>query len=557
MFNFTDNIINENYLDVNIKIEKLCGIVDCFSSDEEKNSFFQSLDFSVDIINESRVSYGDWQTPFDLSKKVCLEHKKRYGSPDIIIEPTCGLGSFVISAMDAFPNLTEIHAIEINGMYVSELKKSIILRAIVRKERQHPKIYLHVADVFKFNFNKIADRLKGNNSKIAIIGNPPWVTNSKQSQLESQNIPIKSNLYRLKGIDAIMGKSNFDISEFITLLLIRTFQHCSGGISLLLKNSVIRNLIYKQHEYPLAINNIAQLKFDATKEFNVAVEASCFTAILNQGISETCQNGNIYTQAVESEFGWAHGSFVSDIQSYALCQQYDSKCDYIWRSGIKHDCASILELTHKNGQYYNKLGELVDIEDDLIFPYLKSSYVNNYTDYSYKDLTTFILVPQRYVGESSLALQSKLPKTYSYLISHVEYFTKRKSSIYKNKDIFIVFGIGDYTFLHYKIVVSSLYKEVRFKLISPYKGKPIIVDDTCYQLAFESKAEATAVLKALNSDKIQLLLETLIFKDAKRVVTKGILMRLDLYKYMEENDFLIPKINNRQNLQPSLFDSLQ
>ncbi len=61
---------------------------------------------------------------------------------------------------------------------------------------------------------------------MAVIGNPPWVTNSRQGKNSSLNVPLKSNIYGLKGIDAITGKSNFDISRvyysaIITIITIK------------------------------------------------------------------------------------------------------------------------------------------------------------------------------------------------------------------------------------------------------------------------------------------------------------------------------------------------
>jgi len=38
--------------------------------------------------------------------------------------------------------------------------------------------------------------------------NPPWVTNSQLSALNSNNLPAKSNFKQAKGIDAITGKQN-------------------------------------------------------------------------------------------------------------------------------------------------------------------------------------------------------------------------------------------------------------------------------------------------------------------------------------------------------------
>ena len=67
-----------------------------------------------------------------------------------------------------------------------------------------------------------------------------------------------------------------------------------------------------------------------------------------------------------------------------------------------------------------------------------------------------------------------------------------------------------------------------------------MVDDTCYQLAFDTFEEAKCIYDALNSREIQSLLQSLVFHDAKRVVTKNLLMRLDLTQFCKDNGRELP-----------------
>lgn len=553
-----NDLINQirtiSYLDSNSIIRQISGIVDFFSSDQEKSEFISSYDYNTNTACEDRVSYGDWQTPMLLAEKVCDIHLSKYGNPDIVIEPTCGLGAFVFSALRKFQNIKEIHALEINHQYTTELKLKLLLNALNSPLQSHPDIYIYNADFFTFDFSPVVNKSKQKIWNVAVIGNPPWVTNSSQGKNNSLNVPSKRNLYRLKGIDAITGKSNFDISEYITLELLKLSQINNGGISFLLKNSVIRNILVKQRIENLHIGNIEQRLIDASSEFNVSVDASCFSARFNCSPSFTCDVLDFYSNSYIREYGWMNDSFVSDTKLYTNVSKYDKKSSYVWRSGIKHDCASILELTLSNGIYTNGLGEIVNIEDDLIYPLLKSSDVNNYHDNIFRK---FIIVPQRNIGDDISRLRFTHPLAFSYLTKHENVFSRRKSSIYKDKDKFSIFGIGDYSFKPYKIVVSSLYKSIKFILVSPSsKGKPIMVDDTCYQLDFESLEEAKSIFFALTSDEIQTLIHSLVFKDAKRVVTKNLLMRLDLVQLCREKNIKISsqRFNNSAYNQLSLFD---
>lgn len=540
MFNLIDQIRNLSYEEANFLIKDISGIVNYFSSEDEKYEFILTFDNNTLIVSEDRVSYGDWQTPKSLADKVCDKHLSKFGSPNIVIEPTCGLGSFVFSALDKFSELSEIHALEINHHYSNQLKLNLLLNALTNPLQKHIDIYVYNTDFFDFDFTPIIKKVETNGWNLAIIGNPPWVTNSRLGKNNSQNLPLKRNIYGLKGIDAITGKSNFDISEYITLQLLKLAQINNGGISFLLKNSVIRNILVKQRNERFHIGNIEQRLIDASSEFNVSVDASCFLAQFNCSPSFICSVLDFYSNLYIREFGWVNESFVSDIKLYNNVSKYDKKSSYVWRSGIKHDCASILELTFSDGTYTNGLGEIVQIEEDLIYPLLKSSDVNNYQDNIFRK---FIIVPQRNVGDDTSRLKYTHPLAFSYLTKHENVFSSRKSSIYRGKDKFSIFGIGDYSFKLYKIVVSSLYKTIKFILVSPSKDKPIMVDDTCYQLDFDSLEEATYIFEALNSNEIHSLLQSLVFKDAKRVITKSLLMRLDLAQLCREKGM---KINTQR-----------
>lgn len=526
-------IRDKNYLEANTIIRGISGIVDYFSSNEEKADFVSNYEEDCGIVCEDKISYGDWQTPDLLANKVCENHRAKFGCPDVVIEPTCGLGAFILSALRNFPDLSEIHAVEIREQYVSDLKLRLLMEALRKpNEARHPDIFIYNADVFNFDFSHIIGKCKQRNWSLAIIGNPPWVTNSRQGMNNSKNVPLKNNSYGLKGIEAITGKSNFDISEYITLHLLKLAQDNIGGISFLLKNSVIRNIIAKQKSEPLNIGEIEQLSIDASLEFNVSVEASCFSAEFSRDPSDICFVKNFYTNSNIVKFGWVDQSFVSNINLYQKNSKYDNHSELVWRSGIKHDCSAVLELTYIEGVFQNGFGENVRIEEDVIFPLLKSSDINHIQG---SKCRKFLILPQHRVGDDTSLLKYTHPLTYSYLSSYESLFRKRKSSIYKGKDKFSVFGVGDYSFKPYKIVVSSLYKTINFVLLTTIEGKPVLVDDTCYQLGFDDYEQAKIIYNALNSNEIKALLSALVFKDAKRVVTKNLLMRLDLLGWCADN----------------------
>jgi hypothetical protein len=121
-----------------------------------------------------------------------------------------------------------------------------------------------------------------------------------------------------------------------------------------------------------------------------------------------------------------------------------------------------------------------------------------------------------------------------YLSSHKSRFTARKSSIYRERTAFALFGIGDYTFAPWKVAVSGLHHDPRFVLVPPCRNKPVLFDDTCYFLPFVEEEEAGLVAEILNSWPSRALLEALIFDDAKRPITAELLQRLDFSAIAKE-----------------------
>mgnify|MGYP000390879176 FL=1 len=153
-----------------------------------------------------------------------------------------------------FSNIKKVFGIEIYKPYVWESKFNIIDYYLNNPTKNKPEIFIIHNSVFDFDFKTIA---KENNTKeILIIGNPPWITNSKLGSLNSSNLPKKTNFKNHNGLDAMTGKGNFDIAEYITLMMIETFQHQKANIALLVKNTVIKNIVFDQFSKQYRISEI-------------------------------------------------------------------------------------------------------------------------------------------------------------------------------------------------------------------------------------------------------------------------------------------------------------
>ena len=177
------------------------------------------------------IQFGDFQTPIELSQKICNLVKKYNFFPETIIEPTCGKGNILIEAIKCFPNYKNAIGLEINKNYCDELSNKL-------KDKKN--ITIINENFFDFDWNNI---IKNVNGSTLIIGNPPWVTNSGLGAINSNNLPKKENFKKLRGIEAVTGKSNFDISEYIILKLFDLFYNKDVFISFLCKTIVARNIL--------------------------------------------------------------------------------------------------------------------------------------------------------------------------------------------------------------------------------------------------------------------------------------------------------------------------
>lgn len=537
-----DDLKNTTTFDkANERLYKSFCIKEFFENDEELEIFKKVISHDSNILEEAdRAEYGDFQTNANLSNKITSNLSSKGISPEIIIEPTCGKGNLIIASLCNFKQIKHVFGIEIYKPYVWETKFNIINFFLDNPNNNKPEIVISHSSVFDFNFKHIANQYYSN--KILIIGNPPWVTNSKLGSLNSKNLPKKSNFKNHSGLDAITGKGNFDIAEFITLTMIDAFQKMNGHLVLLVKNSVIKNIVFDQNKNQYQISSFEKHSIDSKKEFNVSVEASVFFCQLNTRPSFDCLEYNFYDNKNSYlKFGWLNNKFVSNLDTYFNNKEVDGECSFVWRQGLKHDCSSIMELDKVNGHYINALKEVVNLEDDLVYGILKSSDLKNTV---INQTRKFTIVTQKKVGQDTNFIKTEYPNTYRYLTEHQKSFDARKSSIYNNKPMFSIFGIGDYSFKPYKVAISGLYKTFHFTLILPQDNKPVMLDDTCYLIGFDKIEFAVYSLILLNSKTTTQFLQSVTFADAKRTFTKDVLMRIDL--------LALAKNIKRANLQTEL-----
>ncbi len=482
---------------------------------------------------KQQKEFGDFQTPRHLANSVVALVAELYDRPDLVVEPTAGLGTFLHAAHGLWGDDCCYEGYEINADYVA-LAQEKLAKSGVRMVQQ---------DFFGMDWGSVLQRRP--QSKALIIGNPPWVTNSELGTMNSGNLPQKSNFQGLRGLDARTGKANFDIAEWMLIQLIQALPE-SGAIAVLCKTMTARKVLRHFWKMDVGLASSKLFMIDAKASFNVAVDACLFFAT---GKRTDARSASVYDSlslaAKRTDFGWVSGQLVSDVKAYHELQSIDGVCCYTWRSGIKHDAAKIMELSPcDQGQWMNGLGEIVELESEFLYPLLKSSDLGNGKCLPRKS----VLVTQKHTSQDTECIAATAPKTWRYLQSHEEHFNLRKSSIYRNRPQYCVFGVGDYSFSPWKVAISGLYKTFRFVAIPPVDYRPVMVDDTCYSIICGGEKEANLICDLLNSDIAQRFLASLVFEDSKRPITVDVLRRISLLmvakqvgKFDELLEFVSPK----------------
>ena len=468
-----------------------------------------------------KVEFGDFQTPGALCDQVCNILSRSKLSPASIVEPTCGKGAFLIASSQAFPDCRSILGFEINAEYTASAES---IDGVTVKQ----------ADFFTTDWHDVFSTLV---EPILVIGNPPWVTNSVIGSLNGFNLPEKSNFLNMTGMDAITGKSNFDISEWMLFHLLEMLSGRQAVLAMLCKTTVARKVLKRVWKSGLQISNSSMWSIDAFYHFGAAVDACLLVCEMGQG--ETACRCDVYpgfdTNEPSSAFALRNGNLVNDTSDAQALMSLEGKSPINWRSGVKHDCSKVMELRIVDGRLQNGFGETVSIEDTLIFPMLKSSELEKPGP-----PTRSMIVTQKKIGEDTARIEVEAPSTWRYLQTHGRYLDGRSSSIYRNRPRFSVFGVGDYTFAPWKVAISGFYKRLNFSTIGPIADKPVVMDDTCYFLPFASKTDAESVAAMLHSEPAQGYLRSRIFWDAKRPITAGLLRSLNLAALAEQLGGTLP-----------------
>ena len=462
-----------------------------------------------------KKEYGDYQTPFNFALEICTFLKEqKHLNPSMILEPTCGVGNFLMATkiFDA----KKYFGIEINPLYCK----------ICAERFSDERLTILNKNFFYCDLESLPK-----NSNLLVIGNPPWATNSNLSK----NLPQKSNFKGFTRLEALTGASNFDICEYIIIRLIEKYRNTNTVFAMLCKTSVARKVFNNMQKQKISFAWCETFEINTNKIF-ATNSSACLLFIQLTEEKTSSSNCNVYSfdnpSILKSSFGYKNGKLYSDLSTQNY--NFDGKSCFEWRQGIKHDCSKIMELTLEDGNLKNGNNELVDVETDITFPLIKGSTIKNPIICSF---SKYVIVTQRFLGEDTTYLKSYAPKAWQYLNQNTTTFEKRKSKIYNNSTKFAMFGIGDYSYLPYKVCICGFNKKPFFALVFSEDKKPVMLDDTIYFLGFKDYDIAYTTMIYLHSKKVSNFLQSLSFADSKRPYTKKILSRIDFFKIYSKISF--------------------
>ena len=469
---------------------------------------------SLERARRERVELGDWQTPPALAAAV-VDLLVRADEPfAAVLEPTCGTGTLLAAAGQAFPSARLVG-----------FERSAVHAAQARLKLAGQRARVRVADFFATDWTRVVAGLP---EPLLLLGNPPWVTSSTLGALSGTNSPEKRNDKHATGFDALTGKSNFDISEWMLARLLAVTRGRRFTLAMLCKAAVARRLMQECARSEWRLEG-AVYGVDARTHFAAAVTA-VLLVVRGMGERQAASEPRwaVYPSLGASEpvshMGVRGGRVYSDLDTYGSTLSLEAGGAQGWRSGVKHDLTRVMELVEADGALRNGLGESVMIEREYVYPLFKGSELVRGSTSARR----FVLVTQRALGDDTRAIRERAPDTWRYLERHQAAFEARKSRIYRGQPPFSMFGVGEYTFAPHKVAISALHKKLAFRALAPDAGRPIVLDDTAYFLPCADAERAKALEAALSSPLARRFFEARLFWDAMRPINKALLDSLSL-----------------------------
>jgi sugar phosphate isomerase/epimerase len=283
----------------------------------------------------AKIEFGDFQTPAVLAQEVCSLLVRHGITADAIVEPTCGVGAFLVAAAEAFPK-AKLFGWDINTDYVAQTKSTLAQAGLTKRAT------IGQQDFFSHDWET---ELAGIRGSLLVLGNLPWGTNATVSGMNGTNLPAKENFQNFRGIEARTGKSNFDISEWMLIQLVKSLRGRPATIAMLCKTGIARKLLRYAWQNDGRIAKASLHHIDAKKHFGASVDAGLLLVQTgSSGLTEAPVFDDLQARTPSRILGLVGQDLASNVRVYKKLKHLEGFCPYQWRSGVKHDCSSVMEL---------------------------------------------------------------------------------------------------------------------------------------------------------------------------------------------------------------------
>ncbi|MFT4621868.1 MAG: hypothetical protein ACI8PZ_000520 [Myxococcota bacterium] len=447
----------------------------------------------------SRRALGDYQTPDALALRVCRLLASRIDTPAAIVEPTCGAGAFLRAAAGTWPGRPLV---------------GYELSAERRAEAGSGPWAVHAADAFALDWATTLPDAPG----LLVLGNPPWGAVDQLARVNGLRPPRLGG--RTRG-DARTGAANFDASEWLLLAWLEALAGRDATVAMLVKTSAARRTMLAADRSGLPLNPVGMWAVDARREFHASVSA-CLFVFRTRGAPAPCPVAPDLEATATRAVTVDAGQWVADADAWAAARHLRGTAPVRWRSGVKHDCAAVMEL---RADGCTRDGQDPCIEAGFSAPFAKGADVARGRPPSRR-----LVLPHRAPGESTDGLKARAPHTWRYLLQHATRLDARRSRIWSASPRFGLFGLGPYSFAPWKVAAPCIHAPTVFRVIGPFDGEPVLLDDTCVFLPFHTEADARAAAKALGTPEVASYLAARAPEGAKRRLTIAALADLDWSK---------------------------
>lgn len=525
------------------------------------------------ISREMRLELGEYYTPQGVAELAVSSINGEQIKNESFLDPGCGSGIFLYvcikEKMEKYENsekaikdiLRTVYGIDLNPVAVKSSKLTYILSLLPLIEEtnvEEIEIPVFLTDALKLTRE---DDIYFSGEKIDIqvdnlVGNPPWITWDRLSEdikeKWKEKYVSKLNLMPHKGTELRLGHSNDDISVPFIWVTVHNYLKENGSTSFVLKRNIMKNTAgkllrtTKVGDRSFSIANIED--FNDLKVFGdqVGANSAVYTFEFDQDTNypvkgrswEKVSSFDTEQKMLEGEFQDIEFVPVDETEKFSPLIRKDAErsalgeCEHDIRHGIKDDAKEVFKIDREEL-------ENLDLETELIYPYIKSRHIIKYGLLGHE----LHLVPIKNANEDNEnEISSKYPNSYDYLQENKETLENRSSSWLDKGTFYNVFGIGDYTWSEYKVAWCRLGWKPHFSVISSVTDedvgeKKVIPGDHYMFIPTDNKNEAYFLTALLNSSVYQRTLED-IASEGKSSLSKKVVSRLNLPKWEETEETL-------------------